>query len=291
MIPGASWSARSCSNRHRSTGSWGTTRPFSQSFRRQITVPGAVRATSCVCGRGWATTGARSTCTGRPRRSRTSTEASCPRTSGRCGRWPASVRTRPVPCRLSPSSSMWLPSIRTWRAILARSVIGSGVTLGEAQMVADRLLPAGKSWEFNQAMFDLGATVCTASRPSCGVCPLRHQCLWRRSGLPRTGPLACQPLGAPPVPIRRFGPGRPGASRPCPAPGWCLRRDAAGSLWMAGRSPTGREDRRGARSRRLRRMVERAPAAPPVALSRPLSPGPFARRPHALPGARVSSVM
>ena len=69
--------------------------------------------------------------------------------------------------------------------ILARSVIGTGVTLGEAQMVADRLLPAGKSWEFNQAMFDLGATVCTASRPSCDVCPLRFQCRWRRQGLPR----------------------------------------------------------------------------------------------------------
>ena len=47
--------------------------------------------------------------------------------------------------------------------ILARSVLGTGVTLSEAQLVADRLVPAGKSWEFNQAMFDLGATVCTAS--------------------------------------------------------------------------------------------------------------------------------
>jgi A/G-specific adenine glycosylase len=67
--------------------------------------------------------------------------------------------------------------------ILARCVTGAGVTIGEAQTVADRLLPAGRSWEFNQAMFDLGATICTATRPACGVCPLRHQCRWRRRGL------------------------------------------------------------------------------------------------------------
>ena len=70
--------------------------------------------------------------------------------------------------------------------ILARCVVGTGVATSQAQVVADRLLPAGQAWEFNQAMFDLGATVCTATRPGCGVCPLRLQCRWRRRGL--TGP-------------------------------------------------------------------------------------------------------
>ncbi len=67
--------------------------------------------------------------------------------------------------------------------VLARGVAGEGVTMGEAQSMADRLLPAGLSWEFNQAMFDLGATVCTAARPSCGLCPLRRQCRWKLRGL------------------------------------------------------------------------------------------------------------
>jgi A/G-specific adenine glycosylase len=61
--------------------------------------------------------------------------------------------------------------------VLSRCVAGSGVTLGRAQSLADGLLPAGRSWEFNQAMFDLGATVCTA-RPACDRCPMRRQCRW-----------------------------------------------------------------------------------------------------------------
>jgi A/G-specific adenine glycosylase len=61
--------------------------------------------------------------------------------------------------------------------VLSRCVAGSGITLAEAQSLADRLLPAGRSWEFNQAMFDLGATVCTA-RPACDRCPMRRQCRW-----------------------------------------------------------------------------------------------------------------
>jgi A/G-specific adenine glycosylase len=65
--------------------------------------------------------------------------------------------------------------------VLARAVAGAPLRLGDAMALGDRLLPAGRSWEFNQAMFDLGATVCTASRPGCGACPLRRQCRWRRA--------------------------------------------------------------------------------------------------------------
>ena len=68
--------------------------------------------------------------------------------------------------------------------------------------------PAAGSWEFNQSMFDLGATVCTAARPGCGRCPLRRQCAWRRGGGRR--PLAGQPGGATrrarsPAPTARAG--------------------------------------------------------------------------------------
>jgi A/G-specific adenine glycosylase len=76
--------------------------------------------------------------------------------------------------------------------VLARAVAGTGLPLRDAQRVADRLLPTGRSWEFNQAMFDLGATVCTA-RPSCVRCPLRQQCRWRRSGLTSPDPWRASP--------------------------------------------------------------------------------------------------
>jgi A/G-specific adenine glycosylase len=68
--------------------------------------------------------------------------------------------------------------------VLARGVAGAPVTLRQAMALGDQLVPAGQSWEFNQAMFDLGATVCTAARPDCVQCPLRRQCAWRRQGEP-----------------------------------------------------------------------------------------------------------
>jgi A/G-specific adenine glycosylase len=76
--------------------------------------------------------------------------------------------------------------------VLARSVAGAGLSVREAQALADRLLPAGRSWAFNQALFDLGATVCTP-RPACERCPLRHQCQWRRAGLSEPDPWRASP--------------------------------------------------------------------------------------------------
>ena len=71
--------------------------------------------------------------------------------------------------------------------VLARAVAGAPLALRQATALGDRLVPAGESWEFNQAMFDLGATVCTASRPDCTRCPLRRQCAWRGQGATGAG--------------------------------------------------------------------------------------------------------
>ena len=72
--------------------------------------------------------------------------------------------------------------------VLARCVSGAPLTLPAATELGDRLVPAGRSWEFNQAMFDLGATVCTAARPDCARCPMGRQCAWRRAGSDRPDP-------------------------------------------------------------------------------------------------------
>lgn len=40
----------------------------------------------------------------------------------------------------------------------------------------DRLLPVGRAGEFNEAMMELGALVCTPGKPDCDVCPLRKIC-------------------------------------------------------------------------------------------------------------------
>jgi A/G-specific adenine glycosylase len=49
------------------------------------------------------------------------------------------------------------------------------------QTDADAMVPAGSGWAWNQAVLDLGATVCTA-RPQCQACPVAIHCTWRRRG-------------------------------------------------------------------------------------------------------------
>ena len=42
--------------------------------------------------------------------------------------------------------------------------------------VAERVTPAGQAGTFNQAIMDLGATVCRSRTPLCSRCPLRRLC-------------------------------------------------------------------------------------------------------------------
>jgi A/G-specific adenine glycosylase len=44
------------------------------------------------------------------------------------------------------------------------------------QQLADRLIPAQRPGDFNQAWMDLGSRVCTPKSPRCGECPLKCQC-------------------------------------------------------------------------------------------------------------------
>ncbi len=43
--------------------------------------------------------------------------------------------------------------------------------------LSTKLLPINRSRDFNQALMDLGATVCTVRRPKCICCPLKKYCL------------------------------------------------------------------------------------------------------------------
>ena len=66
--------------------------------------------------------------------------------------------------------------------VLARAAAGRPLGAGEAQELADALVPAGGGWAWNQAMLDLGATVCTKSAPRCDACPLLPCCAWAGAG-------------------------------------------------------------------------------------------------------------
>jgi A/G-specific adenine glycosylase len=48
----------------------------------------------------------------------------------------------------------------------------------EARATAQSLTPPGQSWEWNQMLMDLGATVCRARSARCIDCPLRAMCRW-----------------------------------------------------------------------------------------------------------------
>ena len=54
--------------------------------------------------------------------------------------------------------------------------------------IAENLTPAQRVAEYNQAMMDLGATLCTRRRPSCDRCPVNDDCAARRQGDPHDYP-------------------------------------------------------------------------------------------------------
>ncbi|MGQ0831260.1 MAG: A/G-specific adenine glycosylase [Microthrixaceae bacterium] len=65
---------------------------------------------------------------------------------------------------------------------------GRTLTAREAQAAADDALPAGSAWAWNQAMLDLGATVCIRRAPRCAACPVPGRCAWARAGHPVPDP-------------------------------------------------------------------------------------------------------
>ncbi len=42
--------------------------------------------------------------------------------------------------------------------------------------LAEQVLPEGKAYDWNQALMDLGATICTSGNPQCSRCPLHKVC-------------------------------------------------------------------------------------------------------------------
>jgi A/G-specific adenine glycosylase len=81
------------------------------------------------------------------------------------------------------------------RRVLTRLFAISGdVTRSSVQRELDSLaaglLPPGRAGVFNEALIELGATVCTKRAPGCGDCPLRGRCLALAAGDPEGLPVA-----------------------------------------------------------------------------------------------------
>lgn len=54
--------------------------------------------------------------------------------------------------------------------------------------IAEQYTEAHRTQAFTQAMMDLGATLCTRTKPACAICPLTHQCLACKQGNPTDYP-------------------------------------------------------------------------------------------------------
>ncbi len=71
--------------------------------------------------------------------------------------------------------------------VLARTA-GERLGLRDAQERADAAVPPGRGWAWNQAMLDLGATICTKRVARCPACPLQASCGWNLLGCPEPDP-------------------------------------------------------------------------------------------------------
>jgi len=68
------------------------------------------------------------------------------------------------------------------RRVLHRLLDEGDLRSAELQAVARRLVPARRPGEFNQALMELGATICTPRSPKCMRCPVARLCAGRAAG-------------------------------------------------------------------------------------------------------------
>lgn len=114
------------------------------------------------------------------------------------------------------------------RRVLARLAAWPGeLSAADSQArlwdLAEALVPADRPGAFNQAMMELGATVCVPRGPTCLICPIASQCLARAGGLqdslprvaPRPSPTVVEEVCAV---VERAG-------------RWLMVRRAPGGLW------------------------------------------------------------
>ncbi len=66
---------------------------------------------------------------------------------------------------------------------------GDTVSMKEVKSLAESLLPPNRAGDFNEAMMDLGATICTPRKPDCPNCPFYSPCRARRCGKQEELPL------------------------------------------------------------------------------------------------------
>jgi A/G-specific adenine glycosylase len=109
------------------------------------------------------------------------------------------------------------------RRVLARLISGDDLpprsTSAAEVRLAESLLPTvpRRAARWSVAVMELGALVCTATRPDCGRCPVARHCAWRGAGSP---PATVRP------PAQRYA----GTDRECRGRLLAVLREAAGPV-------------------------------------------------------------
>lgn len=87
------------------------------------------------------------------------------------------------------------------RLLGLRASVSSSTARRVVKAALRSVLPRGRAGEFNQALMDLGATVCVPTTPRCEACPLRSTCRAYQDGTASSIPL---PEARAPKPVRHF---------------------------------------------------------------------------------------
>ena len=74
------------------------------------------------------------------------------------------------------------------RIFAIKSNVASAQTLKKLWVLADMLVPENNPGDFNQAMMELGATICLPQNPSCLICPVLKICSAAKLGTPEKFP-------------------------------------------------------------------------------------------------------
>jgi len=133
-------------------------------------------------GKAWATTAERGRCWPRRSRSRRSTAARLPQDVAALRRL-AGIGDYTAGAIASIAFGTATPAIdgNVVRVISRLAAIDGDPASGPARQAVRAkvlaLLPPTRPGDFNQALMELGATVCTPQRPACGGCPLQPACL------------------------------------------------------------------------------------------------------------------
>ena len=121
-----------------------------------------------------------------------------PKSGPRCRAWDATFSAR---CCRRRSIARYRSSKRTASAYSRLLGYRGDPRVGEGKAwvwsAAESLLPTKRAGDFNQALMELGALVCTPTAPQCDRCPLARQCVARREGLQEVIP----PRKKPPAPV------------------------------------------------------------------------------------------